>query len=66
MNREFHDLCVAMDGPSTDDAIEKLGDLLNITSKVSSTVQITISSVRPKRFKFHPKFPTVPLVCQAD
>lgn len=28
----FVNLCAAMDGPSMDDAIEKLGDLLNITS----------------------------------
>ena len=28
--------CVAMDGPSMDDAIEKLGDLLNVSSKVSN------------------------------
>ena len=56
-----------MDGPSTDDAIEKLGDLLNITSKVRTTVPITVSSVWPKRFKFHhSKFSTAPLVCQAD
>ena len=41
-----------MDGPSTDDAIEKLGDLLNITSKVRTTVPITVSSVWPKNSNF--------------